>query len=374
MGDAFLDRAILYRENEDLSSQAQSVNLRSILKGDGKDIELKKNDRLYVPSINELKDELFVTLEGEVKRPARYPYAINLSISDLILQGGGLLESASRARIDVSRRIKNSLSTTESPVQSEVFSFTLEKGLIISGDKEFTLKPFDIVNVRRSPGYEVQQNVFIRGEALFPGSYAKITRDERLSSIVKRAGGLTSSAYIKGARLTRVMNADEKARVESSLKLARTSAKDSIMVDSLDVGSTYYIGIDLEKAIANPGGDEDIVLRAGDIIDVPTYNGTVKISGAVMYPNAVTYVKGMSIGDYISNAGGYAFKAKKNRVFVVYMNGKVSKGLMSRIEPGCEIIVPQKPDRQGASLGEILGITTSVVSTAAMVTTLIKQF
>jgi len=374
MGDAYLDRAILYRENDNLTSMAESVNLRAILKGEGKDIELKKNDRLYIPSINELKDDLFITLEGEVKRPAKYPFAMNLTIADLILQGGGLLESASRARIDVSRRIKNSLSTTESPVQSEVFSFTLEKGLIISGDKEFTLKPFDIVNVRRSPGYEVQQNVFVRGEILFGGSYAKITRDERMSSIIKRAGGLTSSAYIKGARLTRVMNADEKARVESSLKLARTNAKDSIMVDSLDVGSTYYVGIDLEKAMANPGGDEDIVLRAGDIIDVPTYNGTVKISGAVMYPNAVTYVKGMTFGDYISNAGGYAINAKKNKVFVVYMNGKVSRGLMSHIEPGCEIIVPQKPDRQGASLGEILGITTSVVSTAAMVTTLIRQF
>lgn len=325
MGDTYLDRAILYRENEDLSSQAQPVNLRSILKGGGKEIELKKNDRLYVPSINELKDELFVTLEGEVKRPARYPYAINLSIADLTLQGGGLLESASRARIDVSRRIKNSLSTIETTVQSEVFSFTLDNGLIISGDKEFTLKPFDIINVRRSPGYEVQQNVFIRGEALFPGSYAKITRDERISSIVKRAGGLTSSAYIKGVRLTRVMNANEKACVESSLKLAKTSAKDSIMVDSFNIGSIYYFGIDLEKAIANRGGDEDIVLRAGDIIDVPTYNGTVKISGAVMYPNAVTYVKGMSIGDYISNAVGYSFKAKKSRVFVVYMNGKVTK-------------------------------------------------
>lgn len=372
MGDAFLDRAILYRENEDLSSQAQSVNLRSILKGEGKDIELKKNDRLYVPSINELKDDLFITLEGEVKRPAKYPYAMNLTIADLILQGGGLLESASRARIDVSRRIKNSLSTTESSVQSEIFTFTLDNGLIISGDIEFTLKPFDIVNVRRSPGYEIQQNVFIRGEALFPGSYAKITRDERLSSIVKRAGGLTSSAYIKGARLTRVMNSDEKARVESTLKLAKTSAKDSIMVDSLDVGSTYYIGIDLEKSIANPGGDEDIVLRAGDIIDVPTYNGTVKISGAVMYPNAVTYVKGMTIGDYISNAGGLAFRGSKSKVYVVYMNGKVSKGLRSHIEPGCEIVVPTKPDRKGTSLAEIMGLSTSAASIALMVTTLLK--
>lgn len=370
--DAFLSRALLYRENADLSTTVESIDLTKLLSGEIPDIALRKNDRLYIPSINELRDELFVTLAGEVKRPNNYPYAKNMSIEDLILQGGGLLESASRARIDVSRRIKNPMSKTESPVQSEVFSFSLEKGLIITGDKEFTLQPFDIVTVRRSPGYEIQQNVTIQGEILFGGLYPKTKRDERISSIVQRAGGMTSSAYIQGARLTRVMNADEKARLEATLKLARTGAKDSIKIDSLDIGSTYYVGIDLTKAMANPGGDEDIVLREGDIIDVPTLNGTVKISGAVMYPNAVTYMKGMKIGNYISNAGGYAFRASKSKVFVVYMNGKVSKGLASHIEPGCEIIVPLKPEKKGASLGEILGLATSATAIALMVTTLLK--
>ena len=371
-GDAYLQRAILYRENPDLSVTIEPINISKLLGGETADITLKKNDRLYVPSINELRDELFVTLQGEVKRPAMYPYVKNATIADLILRGGGLLESASRARIDVSRRIKNPMSITESPIQSEVFSFSLEKGLIITGDKEFTLQPFDIVDVRRSPGYEIQQSVTIQGEILFGGLYPKTKRDERISSIVQRAGGMTSSAYIQGARLTRVMNADEKARIEATLKLARTRAKDSIKIDSLDIGSTYYVGIDLTKAMANPGGDEDIVLREGDIIDVPTLNGTVKISGAVMYPNAVTYMKGMKIGNYISNAGGYAFRASKSKVFVVYMNGKVSKGLTSHIEPGCEIIVPLKPERKGTSLGEILGLATSATAIALMVTTLLK--
>jgi len=371
-GDAYLQRAILYRENPDLSVTIEPINISKLLSGETADITLKKNDRLYVPSIDELRNELFVTLQGEVKRPAMYPYVKNATIADLILRGGGLLESASRARIDVSRRIKNPMSIAESPIQSEVFSFSLEKGLIITGDKEFTLQPFDIVDVRRSPGYEIQQNVTIQGEILFGGLYPKTKRDERLSSIIKRAGGMTSSAYIQGARLTRIMNADEKARVEATLKLARTRAKDSIKIDSLDIGSTYYVGIDLTKAMANPGGDEDIVLREGDIIDVPTLNGTVKISGAVMYPNAVTYMKGMKIGNYISNAGGYAFRASKSKVFVVYMNGKVSKGLASHIEPGCEIIVPLKPEKKRTSLGEILGLTTSATAIALMVTTLLK--
>jgi len=371
-GDAYLPRTMLYRKNADLSTFVESVDLSKLLKGENPDIELKKDDRFYVPSINELRDSLFVTLQGEVMNPKQYPYAHNLTVAGLILQGGGLLESASRARVDVARRIKNPMARTESPNQSEVFSFSLEKGLVITGDKEFTLQPYDIITVRRSPGYEVQQNVTVRGEILFSGLYPKTKRDERLSSIIKRAGGVTSSAYIQGARLTRIMNADEKARVESTLKLSRTGAKDSIKIDSLDIGNTFYVGIDLTKAMANPGGDEDIVLREGDIIDIPTFNGTVKISGAVMYPNTVTYMKGMSIKNYINNAGGYGFRGSKTKVYVVYMNGKVSKGLTSHIEPGCEIIVPLKPERKGTSLGEILGLATSATSMALMVTTLLK--
>jgi len=199
--DAFLSRTLLYRENKDLSITVESVDLSKLFSGEIADIALRKNDRLYVPSIDELRDELFVTLSGEVKRPANYPYAGNMSIEDLILQGGGLLESASRARIDISRRIKNPMSTTQTDEQSEVFSFTLERGLIISGEKNFILQPFDIVNVRRSPGYETQQNVYLRGEVVFGGAYPKIKRDERLSSFIQRAGGLTSSAYITGARM-----------------------------------------------------------------------------------------------------------------------------------------------------------------------------
>ena len=369
--DAFLSRALLYRENKDLSNTVESIDLSKLISGEVADISLIKNDSLYIPSIGELKDQLFVTLSGEVRRPKNYPYAKNTSIEDLILQGGGLLESASRARIDVSRRIKNPMSTTQNEVQSEVFSFTLERGLIISGEKNFILQPFDIVNVRRSPGYETQQSIYLRGEVVFGGAYPKIRRDERLSSFIQRAGGLTSSAYIAGARLTRIMNADERAVAETSLKLARSNAKDSISIERLAIDTTYNVGINLVDAMAKPGGDDDVVLRENDIIDIPTYNGIVKISGAVMYSNSVTYVKNMSIGDYVDNAGGYAFRAKKSKVYVVYMNNKVSKGLNSPIEPGCEIIVPLKPERNTASLAEVLGISTSVISIIVLVRTIL---
>jgi len=371
--DAFLERALLYRENPDLATTLESINLGQLLNGNTPDIKLRRNDRIYISSQDELRDDRNVTLTGEVKRTGEYPYARNMSIEDLILQGGGLLESASTARIDVSRRIKSPMSTSQSVRQGETFSFTLEKGLIISGDKKFVLQPFDIVTVRRSPGYEVQQNVSVIGKILFSGLYAKTSRDERLSSLVERAGGLTESAYIQGARLLRQMDKDEKARLEATLELAKSNSKDSLMIDETEISESYYVGIDLQKAISHPGGDDDIVLREGDVLDIPTYNGTVKISGAVMYPNTVTYSKGMSVGKYIDNAGGYAYRAKK-RPYIVYMNGKVDTGLSARVEPGCEIIVPQKPERSGTSLSEVLGITTSVVSTAAMVTTLIRQF
>lgn len=371
--DAFLERALLYRENPDLTTTVESINLGQLLNENTPDIKLRRNDRIYISSQDELRDDRNVTLAGEVKRPGSYPYARNMSIEDLILQGGGLLESASTARIDVSRRIKSPMSTSQSDRQGETFSFTLEKGLIISGDKKFVLQPFDIVTVRRSPGYEVQQNVSVIGEILFSGLYAKTSRDERLSSLVERAGGLTESAYIQGARLLRQMDKDEKARLEATLELAKSNSKDSLMIDETEISESYYVGIDLQKAISHPGGDDDIVLREGDVLDIPTYNGTVKISGAVMYPNTVTYSKGMSVGKYIDNAGGYAYRAKK-RPYIVYMNGKVATGLSARVEPGCEIIIPQKPERGGTSLAEIMGITTSVVSTAAMVTTLIRQF
>ena len=372
--DAFLERALLYRENKDLTTTVESIHIGNLLSKSIPDINLKRNDRLYVSSLDELRDSINVVLSGEVHRPGVYPFARNMSIEDLILQGGGLLESASRSRVDVARRIKNSMSTTQSQKQGETYSFTLEKGLIISGDKKFVLQPFDVVTVRRSPGYEEQQNISVIGEILFSGIYAKTSRDERLTSFITRAGGVTDSAYIKGARLLRQLDKDERARLEATLKLAKSNKKDTLNVDEEEIlSNSYYVGIDLEKALANPGGEDDIVLREGDVLDIPTFNGTVKISGAVMYPNTVTYSKGMSLSKYIDNAGGYAYRAKK-RPYVVYMNGKVSTGLNAHIEPGCEIIVPQKPERNSTSLTEVMGLTTSVISTAAMVTTLIRQF
>ena len=365
--DAFLGRAILNRQNPDLSRTVESVDLGKLLSGEFADIPLKKNDRFYVMSEDSLRQEYTVRLEGEVMNPGDYPYADNMSIEDLIITGGGLRESASHIKIDVARRIRNALAREESMDMSEIYSFSIENGLVISGDKDFVLKPFDIVTVRRSPGYKEQERVTMQGEVVFPGNYSKQHNNERISSFIKRAGGLTPSAYSKGATLLRQMDEREQNMTDAALRLSVQQSRDSIVVDSVDrIKEGYYVGIDLEKIMESPGRNEDIVLREGDVLDIPILNNVVKISGGVMYPNAVAYRDNMTLGDYIDNAGGYVRGARRSKVYVVYMNNTVSKGRGSKIEPGCEIIVPVKPESSGTSWSDVIGVTTSVLSVISL--------
>lgn len=370
-GDAYLPRALLYREKEDLTQTMESIDLQALLENRIPDVVLKKNDRFFVSSVIGLTDSLTVYIGGEVRNPGQYPFAMNLSVEDIILQAGGLTEAASTARIDVFRRIKAPSSTEKSNTTGEFFTFSLKDGLIMSGNKEFTLEPFDQVVVRRSPGYEPQQSITIQGEVLFAGQYAKLYKDERLSSFIKRAGGFTDQAYVRGARLMRKLNESEIQRAREALKAKAKISKDSIFIDKIDL-SSQYVGIDLEKAMKKSGEEDDIILRDGDVITVPYYEGTVKISGAVLYPNTVTYNKRMSLQSYIRQAGGYSRLAMKSKPYVVYMNGKVASGRWAKIEPGCEIVVPEKPEREPMSLQAILSISTSIASLALLVTNLVK--
>lgn len=374
--DAFLNRVILYREKEDLTREMLAVDLGKLLRGEIDDIPLKKNDYLYVPSATELRGDYVIDIRGEVKNPRKYPFVENMTLEDAVLQAGGLLESASTVRVDVSRRIKAPNSTEEAPAEAELFTFALKDGLVVEGDPEFTLEPFDEISVRRSPGYREQQNVMVRGEVLYPGVYAKRSSDDRLSDLVKRAGGITSKAYVNGTRLLRRMNADELERVKSAMQLAKHSSRDSVVIDSMAFEQGYYVGINLKEALENPGGESDLVLREGDILLVSNYVNTVKISGAVMHPNAVTYLKKMKYKDYIENAGGYSVDAKKRRAYVLYPNGTlaVCKGNRTKIEPGSEIIVPLKSkDRNKMGLPEILSLASSTTSIAAMVTAILNN-
>lgn len=372
-GDAFLNRAVLHREKEDLTLEVVPIDMKGLLNGTVADIPLRRNDVLYIPSIHDIQEEGAISVHGEVASPGIYRFAENMSLEDLILQAGGLLDAASTVKVDVSRRVKNPKATTVSNTIANTFSFSLKDGFVIDGQPGFILEPYDEVYVRKSPGYQKQQNVYISGEVLFGGGYALTHKNQRLTEVIKLAGGLTDEAYSKGARLERRMTEEERLRMETVLRVSAGAGKDSISTKTLDLGTTYYVGIELDKALANPGSDYDVVLREGDRIIVPQYVSTVKINGAVMYPNTVTYQKGKKLSHYIDMAGGYGNRAKKSKAYVIYMNGTVAR-LKSKnkngIQPGCEIIVPTKADRKGMSLPEILSIGTSTASLATMAATI----
>ena len=373
MGDAFTNRAVLQREREDLTSEVISVNIRGIMAGTSPDIPLQKNDILYIPSIHDLEDRGDVAIFGEVAKPDSYPFSDNMTLEDLIIRAGGLREAASTVRVDVSRRIKDAKSTDYTDSIGQTFTFSLKDGFVIDGQQGFVLQPYDQVFVRRSPGYQAQQNVQVTGEVLFGGTYAMTNREERLSDIIRKAGGATPNAYLRGAKLTRVANEAEKKRMRDVINLMNRQFGEAMM-DSLGirVEDTFTVGIELDKAVANPGSEYDLVLREGDVINVPKLNNTVKINGAVMMPNTVGYLKGKDVDYYLDQAGGYALNAKKSKKFVIYMNGQVAriKGSdKTKIEPGCEIIVPTRSNKK-TSVGEILGYTSSFASLATMFATL----
>ena len=369
-GDAFLNRSVLYRQHDDLTTEVLPVDIKSIMDGTSPNIALQKNDILYIPSIHDLSDRGNITVHGEVAKPDSYPYADNMTLEDLIIQAGGLREAASTVRVDVTRRIKNPRSTADNDTIGQMFSFSLKDGFVIDGQPGFVLQPYDEVYVRRSPGYQAQQNVGIEGEILFGGTYALTSREERLSDLVNKAGGATNYAYLRGAKLTRIANASEKKRMANVVRLMRRQLGEA-MIDSLgiDVEDTFTVGIDLERALRNPKSSSNIVLREGDVISIPKNTNTVTINGAVMVPNTVSYLEGKDIDYYLNQAGGYSDNAKKSKKFIVYMNGEVTRvkgNGKKQIEPGCEIIVPSKSKKR-TNVGEILGYATSFSSLGMMI-------
>ena len=372
LGDAFTGRAVLYRERENLTKEVLPVDIEGILKGTSPDIALQKNDILYIPSIHDLQDMGKVTISGEVNKPGSYTYADHMSLEDLVITAGGLKESASLVRVDVSRRIRDPKGTTEPDMIGQNFSFGLKDGFVVDGEAGFELQPYDQVFVRRSPSYTEQVNVTVDGEVLYRGEYTLSTKSERLSSLIQRAGGVSRYAYVRGAKLRRVANEEELRRMEDVVKMVRREIGETLATSlGLKVDSTFTVGIDLEAALANPGGDADLVLREGDVLTVPEYNNTVKVNGAVMMPNTVSYAAGKSVKYYLSQAGGYSANAKKSQKFIIYMNGQVAEVKGSgkkQIEPGCEIVVPNKTKK--FNFANIVSNATSFASLATMLASL----
>lgn len=368
--DAFLARALLYRECDDLLLRMVSVDLAGIIRGTSSDVALQRNDVLVIPSRHDLTELGDFTISGQVARPGTYPYVENMTLEDLILQAGGLLDGASVVRVEVARRLKDPKSTAADNQLGKVYTFSLKDGFVVDGEPRFVLEPFDVVAVRKSPGYQEQRMVSVSGEVVFSGDYALLHKNERISDLVSRAGGVTADAYVHGGRLIRRMNKEEKAVLEDVIRMAQLDGgADSLSVEKLRENETYTVGIELEKALANPGSDYDMVLREGDELFVPEYVSTVKITGEVMRPNTVLYTQSKRYKDYIDQAGGYANRAKRCRTYIIYMNGTISRK-KNRIEPGCEIIVPRKRERAGLGVTQIMGLATSAASLGTMAATI----
>lgn len=370
--DAFLDHAIIHRLKEDRSLEVIPVDVKGIMDGTAADIPLKNEDVVFIPTQEELRKERFFTVTGEVMTPGTYQYADNTTLEDLIVQAGGLRDGASLARVDVSRRINDPFSTEKTRDISETFQFDLKDGLVVNEARQFILKPYDVVHVRRSPGYVMPKNIRVTGEVNYEGAFTLEKKNLRLTDAIQMAGGVTKDAYIKGARLIRQMSEEEQIRKQAVLENITNSLadKDSVAWNKLDLSSTYVIGIDLEKALANPGSPYDVVLRENDHIEIPEFNGTVAISGDVQFPNTVTYIEGKNYKWYIQNTGGFSETAKKKKAFIVYQNGMMDKMRRStEIEPGSQIFVPSKKKKHFDS--SIISTIGSVMTPLATILALI---
>ena len=370
--EAISQHAVMHRTKADRSLEMLSLDIRGILEGTAPDVPLRNEDVIYVASRQERNEKKTVTINGEVAYPGVYRYAENETLEDLIIQAGGPTEAASLAKVDVARRITNPNSTEAGDQIAQNFSFKLNPDFTISEQPDFTLQPFDEVYVRRSPDYNEQQNVTIEGEVQFSGNYALSSKGQRLSEVIKMAGGLTNQAYAEGTKLLRQMTSEERDMMETMLRTAqRNSGNDSIDVKKLMTNTTYPVGIELDKALKNPGTDDDPILREGDRIVVPRYDGTVKINGEVLFPNTVYFKEGKSTDYYINLAGGTTSTAKKSMTVIIYMNGMVARAdRKHKPRPGCQIVVPTKSRRKGMSLPEILSIGSSTASIATMIATI----
>lgn len=370
---AFTAHAVMHRMRTDRTLEVIPVDIDGIMQGRIADIPLQKNDVLFVPTRQDLMQEQTLTIHGEVHYPGIYRYAANMTIEDLILQAGGLNDQASTVKVDIARRICNPKATTTDSITAHTYSMSLRDGFVIDGQQGFHLMPYDEIYVRRSPGYTTPQNVYLEGQVMFAGTYTISHKNERLSDVLRKAGGVTDRAYINGARLLRRTTETERAKMSTVTRLlaGQGANSDSINVALLQLSESYPVGIELAEALANPGCDADLVLREGDRIIIPEYDGTVKINGDVMFPNTVAYEKGRRYSYYIDQAGGFGQRAKKSRTIIIYMNGTVGRvAHNAKVRPGCEIVVPSKPKRNAAALGQWLGIGTSVASLATMITSL----
>ncbi len=368
--EAFTNRALLLREKPDLSVETISIDLGGVLDGTKEDILLKKNDVVVISGIYELNDRGTLTINGMVANPGTFVFTDNTTLEDLILRAGGLVEGASTARVDIARRINDPESMTPSDTLGITFSFPIKDGFAIDGGENFILEPYDVVSVRMSPGFREQTYVTVGGAVAFPGTYLLLNKNETISDVIERAGGLTNQAYAKGARLVRYNRTDYTSVINRVV--AQNMTTDSVDVGALSAANSYLVALDLEAALKKPHTAIDTRLMEGDALHIPEIENTVRILGDVMFPNAVAYEAGKGIRYYVNAAGGFSSNAKKSKAYVIYANGSAARKY-AKIEPGCTIIVPAKPERRPMQMGEVSAIasaSTSIVSLVALLSNL----
>ena len=371
--DAFMNRGLISRIKEDNSPENISFDLKEVMQG-GNDIILRKEDKVLINSIFKMREKRIVNIVGEVMKPDSMEYQENMTLGDLIFKAGGFREEADISVVEVSRRLNYEEASKVTDKMNNIFQFALTRDLKLSQtDAAFKLMPFDEVYVRRAPGYRNQGTIQITGEVIYAGTYAISDKNEKISQIIKRAGGLIPGAFISGATLTRTYNLSE-AEIEKKKQLMK---RDTTLRDSLvSLKNTYPVGIELEKILANPGSSIDLLLQPGDVINVPRQLQTVKVSGNVMNPLALTYEKRIKLRRYIDRAGGYDDRAKKSRTYVIYANGTTAstRGFIfrkvPRITPGAEIIVPKKPEKADNTM-KWISIASALASVATAVATLV---
>ncbi|MBQ7774113.1 MAG: SLBB domain-containing protein [Bacteroidales bacterium] len=376
--DAYTDKGFVVRLAKDRSKEQVSFSVQDVILGK-ENIMLSPDDSVVIFNKEHLKPFQTVKIFGEVNKPSAtgmFEFREGMTIGDLILMAGGPSEAATLSKVEIARRIKNS-SAVEDMAAPDTIATIMHYNLLKNpADADVKLHPYDIVFVRRSASYKPQQSVTIEGEVNYPGTYVVAKSTVRLSDVVGKADGFTKDAYVKGAKLTRQITKDEFDRIKVAKEIAKKQVNDTSAVDSLEIGRNYTIAIDLEKAVNNPGSVADVVLREGDVIVVPKFNNTVKISGSVLYPNTISFEPKKSWQFYLSNAGGATQDAVKRKTYMVHMNGSVAvKGDPGfKVQPGTEIIVPSKaqsgPKRD---LSGIISIATSTASLAAMIVTIVNQ-
>lgn len=391
--DAFLYRGYISRLNLDHTLALISFDVAKIMAGTQTDIPLLREDKVTISSIFDLRDEYKVSIQGEVRAPGDFAYAERMHLEDLIQMAGGFKEGASPTRVEISRRIKNSDANSTSANTAEIFVVNVDRNLGLV-DKQFVLAPFDIVSIRSSEGYTIQRQVKLEGEVLYPGTYTINRKDERISDIIKRAGGLTSVAYPDGASLKRpgaekanpagknvIDNKEEDDKKLLNLKRVQQAGVRDTISAALEqkLIQSDLVGINMQEILAKPQGIYDLILEDGDILRVPRILQTVKVTGEVLNPNGIVFKPGKSLKGYVNGAGGFTSNALKRNVYVKYANGTAEGATRflffksyPKIKPGAEIMVPKRAEREPITTQGWIGISSALASVAAIVITLFR--